>query len=400
MFLSSSPHNIAHIEMAPGKDDSRFDKAGSLFKQWIESDILIRDSEPKYYLYEQKSLINNQTYSRRAVFVALKIYDPKEDIVRPHESTMRGPRETRLNLMKTTNANISPIFAMYEDTTNKIHAILEKISEQNPDFEARDLNDDLHKLWVINDNSSLNSITKIIGNSKVTIADGHHRYATATDYANEHNISMGLDSLNPKSYLLAGLVEINDPGLKILPNHRLITKKYIPNWEDLLSNLFILKDHSRDLPANEDGAKQLVEIVSRLGKDKFAIGIIDNQGKRLISLTTKSQKELIENMPEKLSTNSKNVDASILTELIFSPVFNIGESELTAGEVLFTASAGEAFQLVKSNKVQIAFLVNPTPVQQVIDVANVGDTMPQKTTFFYPKLATGMVLNVLDDRSL
>ena len=99
MFLSSSPHNIAHIEMAPGKDDSRFDKAGSLFKQWIESDILIRDSEPKYYLYEQKSLINNQTYSRRAVFVALKIYDPKEDIVRPHESTMRGPRETRLNLM-------------------------------------------------------------------------------------------------------------------------------------------------------------------------------------------------------------------------------------------------------------------------------------------------------------
>ena len=211
---------------------------------------------------------------------------------------------------------------------------------------------------------------------------------------------MGLDSLNPKSYLLAGLVEINDPGLKILPNHRLITKKYIPNWEDSLSNLFILKYHSRDLPANEDGAKQLVEIVSRLGKDKFAIGIIDNQGKRLISLTTKSQKELIENMPEKLSTNSKNVDASILTELIFSPVFNIGESELTAGEVLFTASADEAFQLVKSNKVQIAFLVNPTPVQQVIDVANDGDTMPQKTTFFYPKLATGMVLNVLDDRSL
>ena len=105
-------------------------------------------------------------------------------------------------------------------------------------------------------------------------------------------------------------------------------------------------------------------------------------------------------MPEELSTNSKNVDASILTELIFSPVFNIGESELTAGEVLFTASATEAFQLVQSNKVQIAFLVNPTPVQQVIDVANVGDVMPQKTTFFYPKLATGMVINVLDDRSL
>ena len=334
------------------------------------------------------------------MFAALRIYDPKDDIVRPHESTMSGPRETRLNLMNATNANISPIFAMYEDPTNKIHSILEKISKQNPDFESKDLNNDTHRLWVINDNLSLNTITTIIGNSKVTIADGHHRYATATDYASQHNTNIMTDSLNSKNYLLTGLVEIHDPGLKILPNHRLITKKNILNWEKSLPNLFILKDHSHDLPTNEKGAEKLLEIIERQGKDKFAVGIIDNQGKRFISLTAKSQEELMDNMPKNLSTNSKSVDASILTELIFSPVFNIGESELTAGEVLFTASADEAFQLVKSNAVSIAFLVNSTPVQQVIDVANVGEVMPQKTTFFYPKLATGMVLNVLDDQSL
>ena len=386
--------------MAPGQADSRFEKAGNLFKEWIEKSILIRDKDPKYYLYEQKSLIGNQIHNRRAVFAALRIYDAKDDVVRPHESTMAGPRETRLNLMKSTNANISPIFAMYEDPTKTINTILDKISEQQPDFESSDLNNDSHRLWVINDKELLDSITTIIGQSKVTIADGHHRYATATEYANIHSNEIQVDSLNPKNYLLTGLVEINDPGLKILPNHRLITKKNTSDWEKSLSDLFIIQDHSHNLPTNAQGAEKLLEIISQQGKDKFVVGIIDNQGKRFITLMASAQEELIQNMPEKLSTNSKSVDASILTELIFSPVFSIGESELTAGEVFFTASATEAFELVKSNIMQIAFLVNPTPVQQVIDVANVGDVMPQKTTFFYPKLATGMVINLLDDKSL
>ena len=207
MLLSSSPFNIAHIELAPGKDDSRFKKAALLLNEWIEQNILIRDNEPKYYLYEQKCVIQNQTYNRRSVFVALRIYDPQDDIVRPHESTMVGPRRTRLNLMKATNANVSPIFAMYEDPTKKIHPILEKISEEEPDFESQDINNDLHRLWVISDDQLLNTITAIISNSKITIADGHHRYATATDYLNEENTKIKVNSLNPKNYLLTGLIE-------------------------------------------------------------------------------------------------------------------------------------------------------------------------------------------------
>tara|TARA_B100000700_G_scaffold331786_1_gene468720 strand:+ start:9971 stop:11173 length:1203 start_codon:yes stop_codon:yes gene_type:complete len=400
MLLSSSPFNIAHIELAPGKDDSRFKKAALLLNEWIEQNILIRDNEPKYYLYEQKCVIQNQTYNRRSVFVALRIYDPQDDIVRPHESTMVGPRRTRLNLMKATNANVSPIFAMYEDPTKKIHPILEKISEEEPDFESQDINNDLHRLWVISDDQLLNTITAIISNSKITIADGHHRYATATDYLNEENTKIKVNSLNPKNYLLTGLIEINDPGLRILPNHRLISKKYTQNWEKSLANFFITKDHSHELTMNADGAEKLLDLIAQQGKEKFSVGVIDNQGKRFISITAQSQEKIIENMPKKLSTNSKHVDASILTELILSPVFDIGESETTAGEVLFTASATEAFELIQSSKAEIAFLVNPTPVQQVIDIANVGDVMPQKTTFFYPKLATGLVLNVLDDHSL
>jgi len=409
-LLARSPHNAAHIELAPilsdGPAEGRFERAAQAFAQWQAEGILLRDEQPAYYLYEQVALIEGQRHTRRCFFAALRLTPPEDGIIRPHESTMAGPRAIRLHLMRATNANISPIFAMFDDPAHGTSAVFDLVASTTPTFEATDDLGDTHRLWPITEPEAVDLLTTTLAGSNVTIADGHHRTTTALDYQREQQAAVGAAWTGDEAanYVLAGLIAHDAPGLVILPAHRLVTAESPPDLVDRLAEHFDVTDLTDELPVGPAGATTLLARVRQLAGAPTTIGLIDASAHstdvRLLLATARSWNDIEAAMPSNLSTASKHLDALILTELVLTPIFGIDASALTAGAVDFTADITEAYQSTADGPHSIAFLLNGTPAQQVIDVADAAEVMPQKTTFYYPKLATGMVYNLLDNHNL
>ena len=400
-LLARSPYNAAHIELAPGPVEGRFDRAAQAFMQWQTEGVLTRDAEPAYYLYEQVAMIEGTRHTRRCFFAALRLSPPEDGIIRPHESTMAGPRAIRLDLMRATNANVSPIFAMFDDPRHRAEAVLDIVAATTPSFEATDDLGDTHRLWPITEPEAVDALTGALADSNVTIADGHHRTTTALDYQREQRAAAG-DAWSDDAaanYVLAGLIAVDAPGLVVLPAHRLVTVEPPADLVDRLAEHFEVTDLTAELPAGPDGAAALLARVRALAGGPTTLGIITADASLLLA-TARSWDSIEAAMPAQLSRASKHLDALVLTELVLAPVFGIDASALTAGAVHFTADITEAYTSTVEGPHAIAFLLNGTPAQQVIDVADAGEVMPQKTTFYYPKLATGMVFNLLDKNSL
>jgi len=319
---------------------------------------------------------------------------------------MAGPRAIRLDLMRATNANISPIFAMFDDPEHRTAPVFDVVASSSPTFEATDVIGDFHRLWPITKPEAVDLLTAVLAASNVTIADGHHRTTTALDYQREQRDATGTRWTGDEApnYVLAGLIAHDAPGLVILPAHRLVGTTPPADLIDRLAEHFDITDLTRELPASPEGAAQLLARVRALAGGPTTFGIIDASGPspnaQFVIATARSWDNIEAAMPEHLSTASKHLDALVLTELVLDSIFGIDASDLTSGAVDFNADIIEAYQSVAEGPHSIAFLLNGTPAQQVIDVADAAEVMPQKTTFYYPKLATGMVYNLLDEHSL
>lgn len=388
-LLARSPYNAAHVELAPGKSADRFGRAADVFRRWQKDGQLVRDEELTFYLYEQEFIVEGSRARRRCFFAQVRLALPQEGIVRPHESTMAGPKAVRLDLMRATNANISPIFSLFTDGAGRSREVFNQTALSPSVFEATDERGDIHRLWLITKQADIDTLVDVLEESTVTIADGHHRYATALEYMAEQPES------DAARYVLMGLIDIQDPGLAILPNHRLIRTGQTTELTRSLSDCFEVLDLTDDLSDGREGAIELLEHVRRLADGPSTFGIIESSG-RLLLATGRSFETLAEKMPSTISEASSRLDALVLTKLILGPIFDIDADALTAGAVDFSADAGEAYVATVDGDYSLAILVNSTPVQQVIDIADAGEVMPQKTTYFYPKLATGMVFNLLE----
>ena len=398
-----SPYNAAHLENPAGTGDARFAGAKKTLDAWLKDKALVRDATPALYVYEQRAKIEGHWVSRRCVFARTRLHRPEEGIVRPHEATLSGPREERLRLIRATRTNISPIFATFLDPTHAASDLIAKVAGTEPDFEAHDRLGDRHRLWVVTNKAQIATLTGVLDATNITIADGHHRTHTALDYRDEAAAKAGKrwTGHEPENFALMGLIPEDDPGLVILPIHRLVKDL---GEGDVLPERFLerLSALYRVEVLSTDGGAAAVEAAwgrvqaNAYGPTAFAILGVD--GPHSIYLATARSQEAIDAaMPQGLSTASKRLDARILTETVLTPIFGIDRAALAAGRVEFTESAEEAREAVERGACRLAFLINATRVQQVTEVADAGEVMPQKSTFFYPKLATGLVFNSLDD---
>lgn len=392
-----SPYNAAHLENPAGSERERYEGAANLLAEWSQDGALTRDATPAYYVYEQRAKIptgtgGTRTVSRRCFFARTRLHRPEEGIIRPHEATLTGPREERMRLLQATKVNISPVFGMFLDPSGDAKRLLAEVAKRDPAFEATDAVGDRHRLWVVDVAAEVKTLTEAVAASNVTIADGHHRTHTALDYRD-----LARDSKKgkwtgdePENFVLMGLIPEDDPGLVILPIHRLIHGE-VPG--DLLQRLSAL--YRVEAAPNAEAAWQQVQ-ANRLGPFTFAIlGATGEESAHV--LTARSPQAIETAMPQRISAASKGLDALVLTETVLTPVFGIDRAVLTAGErVTFTESVEEAEEAVDDREAALAFLVNATRVEQVTHVADAGEVMPQKTTYYYPKLATGMVFNPLD----
>ncbi len=369
-LYKKSPFNIVRIDYGKNSDAfDKYEKAKSLLYKWLEEGILIQDNKPCFYGYEVNYRYKNKTKILKGLIALVKIQELGNGIY-PHEQTYSKPKTDRLNLMRACMANTSLIFAIYRSKEMITSKILGEL--KNPYINAKDLDGNVHSIYKISDELNINNIIEEFKNKPLFIADGHHRYEVAQEFKNE------MDNLHPNThdapwnYVLMFLSNIEDNGYQILPTHRLLSTP--SSVKDLLlsNSHFIVKP----IDGNISDIEQLVE-----NEGPFSFGVYLKDKKwYLLKYTGPS----LEHLPEEL----RNLDVSVLEEAILKRFF-------PQREICYDIDINNGMKLINENKCDAIFVLRSTKVEDIEKVALKGLRMPPKSTYFYPKLLTGMVINSL-----
>jgi uncharacterized protein (DUF1015 family) len=379
-MLERSPFNVVAVDLPRGEPDP-YAQAGELFEAWQLQGILVRDPEPSLWAHTQTYTgPDGQVRTRRGFFCRVRIEGYGPGRVRPHERTHPGPKEDRLRLMRATRANLSPIFSLFSDPADAAWGALEPATEAAPWGEVTDGDGTTHRLWRVNDTSTIAAVQKATSDVELLIADGHHRYETSTTYAEE----LGGDGEH--RYVLMCLVALEDPGLTVFPTHRLLRGLDRARQEALGQAI------RRDFDIVE---VPIEKIAPEPGGGPLQLGYIDSHHQTPYRLTLKDQAIADAALPG-FSEAYRSLDTGVLEALLLKGALGLSDDDISHLNGLFYArSTEEAVSLVGSGEYDAALLMRPTPVSQVRDVAASGENMPPKSTFFYPKLLTGLLFNPL-----
>jgi len=379
-LLERSPFNVVEIDLpeSPGGGDP-YQHAAETLEAWTLEGVLAADREPALWALEQDyEGPDGSQHTRRGFLCRVRVTDYGPGKVRPHERTQPGPKEDRLRLTQATRHNLSPIFSLHEGNT---WAYFEAASKEEPWGEATDADGTVNRVWRIDDPETIATVQDELSSSELLIADGHHRYETARTYAEE------VGGNGEHRYTLMALVSLEDPGLTVFGYHRLLTDLGDPDKQEALADAlrehFDLEEVSLDEldPAGEEG----------IG----VFGYADAHFKQGFRLRLKDPSAVDADLAD-YSDDYRQLDAAILETLVLRGALGMTPEDVEAKRgIAYTASAKEAIGRLEGGADAI-FLMRPTPVEQVRAVAAAGETMPPKSTYFYPKLLTGLVFNPLE----
>jgi uncharacterized protein (DUF1015 family) len=368
-----SPYNIVRIDFGKEKPDdseaqNKYSRARGYLDEWMREGILIRDEKPSFYAYEMAYSVNG-TKKRLLGFLGLvKLEELGKGAIYPHECTHSKPKQDRLDLMRECEANTSPIFSLYKSSGHGISDILSKISMTKPYIEASDIAGDVHRLWQIEDAEAIQIIKQEMQDKAIFIADGHHRYETAFEYYKELSAKETPTDKRPFDHVLMFLANMLDEGLTILPTHRLL--KEIPDdMNKVLSEFFDIR------PVND-----IFDIKKMLSGQKHVFGFFQ-KGSNVWQILTYKGDNLSEIHPD-----LREIDVIVLHELVLRKI-------LKTTDIGYEMDIDRALDKVKSGEFNAVLFLNPTRVEDVEKAAISLVRMPPKSTYFYPKLLTGLVIN-------
>lgn len=390
----ASPYNVVHLEYGLGEGDERYTTAGRLLREWMLHDILRREPDSALYLYEQGFTYAGRPYRRRSLIGRVRLYPFDAGVVRPHEYTMSGPKEDRLKLLAATNTNISPVFSLYMSDANDPIEAYDVDEGSGPVARAVDFLGVEHLLLPITDVATQQEMMRYISPRTLYIADGHHRYETALRYRDDRRRrTRGWSASEPENFIMMAVAAHSDPGLLILPIHRLVRPKHVPrDLSHRLQRFFDVRQFADD-PAGADAA--LAALTQQRAEETLIVAAGVEPGKLLL-LRLRDKDGVSASMPAERSAAWKSLDVNVLQYGVLDAGLGIDIAAITAGgQVEFNEDAAEALNAVREGYVPLAFLLNPTTPLDIFTVAETGDRMPQKSTYFYPKLGTGLVLNPL-----
>ncbi|MBI5969451.1 MAG: DUF1015 domain-containing protein [Deltaproteobacteria bacterium] len=416
-FYQRHPHNVIRLILnketpADNPQDNRYTRSAAHYRAWLKEGVLVRAQTPYFYfLKEEFDLppghlgggVSAPPRKIRQGFIGLiRLEEFGAGVVLPHEKTQAKPKADRLALMEACCANFSQIFSLYSDEEGAMKPIYQKVfsSPEGPSCDIRDEDGVRHLLWKVSGSQIISRVTEIMRPKKVFIADGHHRYETALAYRERQRSRFPRETgRETHHFTMMYLAAVEDKGLLILPTHRVVNDLKDFNTASFLGQLsanFSIASFPFE-PKNEEVVRErfLRELASRSDKGR-ALGMVLRERDQYDLLTLKSDRALDEAAPM-LAPTLKALDVNLLHILIFQKLLKIGPAELAAGKnVVYFKDPKEAALAVRSSQVQMAFFLNPTKVYQVRDVALAGETMPSKSTFFYPKLLSGLVINPLE----
>jgi len=382
-LLERSPFNVVAVDLPKGEPGGRdaYTTAGELFEAWQLQGVVVRDPEPSLWAHTQDYTgPDGPRRTRRGFFCRVRIEGYGPGRVRPHERTHPGPKEDRLRLMRATRANLSPIFSLFSDPSGAAWKALEPATTGAPWGEVTDGDGTIHRVWRVTDLDTIAAVQQATGEAELLIADGHHRYETANTYAEE----LGGDGEH--RYVLMCLVALEDPGLTVFPTHRLLSGLDDERREALAQAL------ERDFEITE---VPIERIAPEPGVGPLRLGYIDSHRQEAFRLALKDQ-AIADAALAGFSEAYRSLDTGVLEALVLKGALGLTDEDVSHFNGLFYArSTEEAVSLVRSGEYDAAFLMRPTPVSQVRDVAAGGENMPPKSTFFYPKLLTGLLFNPL-----
>lgn len=363
------------------------------FRDWRNKGVLARDSQASIYIYRQSFEINQKTYHRTG-FIALSQLTPfgnKKGGILAHEHTLSGPKADRLKLMKATHANFSCIFSLYPDQKG-VGKMLAVAAKGKPTYSVEFPKGIQNQVWKVSDPKWIATLQKKISTATLFIADGHHRYETALAYqAHCSQWAKGRLGLRPFDFVQMMFVAMEDPGLVILPTHRMLPHRHISSEALLLSRLSSLGEiHEYKKPLSGSAPWHWLAV---LGKKQPTLGL-SFDGKKLYALQF-SKAVAKSPLLKDVSNAQKKLDVTLLHRMILEPFFGITK-EKVEHEISFTSMAEDAVSRLRKGEFAATFFLNPTRIEQLREVALKQERMPQKSTYFYPKLVTGLTFNDLD----
>lgn len=398
-YYARSPYNVIRLELTrdePGDDslNNRYTRAAATLAEWRLKGVLRQDALPAYYLYQQRFTQNGQNYTRTSLLARVRLEPWSARVVLPHEHTMSRPKADRLKLMRATAMNLSPLMCLYDDPQRRMRKLLGAYAA-NVEVRITDEVNEEHRLHAITDPQRIALIQDFFSERQLYIADGHHRYETALNYREEIlEQRRQLRAEDAVNFVLMALIDIDDPGLVVLPTHRLAFNLSQDALDSLtgerLARYFTVRALGR---MGEMNSQALLREMAEVGEAAPSL-VVHTAGQTwLLSLNEQGRAR----MAESGHSNAWNeLDVAVAHALVLEDLLGLNAEDMTAGtHIRYTRDAQQALAAVQEGDAHLALLLNPTRVRQVCDVAGAGDKMPQKSTYFYPKLITGLVMNPL-----
>ena len=373
-LLGKSGHNIVAIDLPhiPPKTlgpPAAYEKSAALLAEWLEGGTLTREQKPALYLYHQVFKHEGQTYTRRKFIARVRLHPFSDGVVLPHEQTFGGPKEDRLALMKTTKCNLSPVFGLYSDPADEIGKAFAASAEHAPDITGN-LDGIENRMWIVTDEAVISQVVAAMADKKLFIADGHHRYGTALNYRDWYTEQQGgiLPTDHPANFVMLVLASMDDPGCLILPYNRALAGIDLDT---------VLDAWSAGTEACPVGEADIVLYEGSTGKE---------------SPLRFTKRAILPSLEADKCRPWYDLDAAYLHRYLLDELL---QKELGAEpKIRYVKSAEDARQTAR-DELGVALLVKATPMAHLQAVSEAGGLMPQKSTYFYPKLATGLTINPL-----
>jgi uncharacterized protein (DUF1015 family) len=388
-YIAENEYNVIRLEL-PREGGDVYAQAGDILDMWRKKGVLIHEEKPAIYIYEEEFNAFNKRRSIKGIIARVKVEEFSKGVILPHEFTLSKAKADRFNLMKATNCNFSQIYALYMDEEHTTLATIDERSKRDADCRFTDEDRITHRLWIETDEAVIAKLVNDFADRKLYIADGHHRYETALnyrDYCRENGISKEGD---PQDYQMIYLMDMEHPGLVVFPTHRLVRdlKEF-----DKVDVLYACEEYF-DITRYTDVSNMNALLKENYKAEKNAFAFYCGKGEWYL-FVLKDASVMAKALPD-VSEASRQLDVSVLHTLVLEKAMGI-DKENMANQInlTYTKFFEEAITGVDNGEFQCSFILNPTRVTEIRDVAAAGEKMPQKSTYFYPKMITGMVMNDL-----
>ncbi len=391
-FYGASPYNAVRLVLGrqlpkDSKTDNRYTRARDFFHQWQKETVLMEDSEPALYYHEHTYYIGDHVHTRRGIIASVHLEDDEKKNIRPHEYTHKGPKLDRLRLMNEVRMNFSSVFGIYSDPKKTVENKL-RSSLGTPQVEFEATGGESHRLWIIKELPLIDQFTKLMQNKKILIADGHHRYETARTYRDRMRTATGKTDGNQSFDYIQMYLTNKDEGITLLPTHRVVPDSMGVGLVDLE---YRIKEIFNMIPY--DNRKSFLASLTKGGRG--TMGLYVKGIPRYYLLELADDINLASFLPPSTHPLLRKLDVTLLHECILEPIMGISHAT-TGTRLIYTSSAEHALNLVTKEKADIAFLLNPTSMEDLLEIADAGLKMPQESTSFHPRIPTGLVFHSLE----